>query len=141
MKAKVETAIWLALRERVESLPMTIAKAWPAEKFDLPYDGPKLLPFLRVGRVSVAPVRVLIKPGKKHTRTGALIVTLVYPLKQDIKVYDQLAGTIAEHFREGTEMRYDGVCVTVENAPHVQDGYEDNAYWAVPVRIPWRCFA
>lgn len=143
MKAKVETAIWLALKLRVESLPLDYAKAWPSQVFAVPHGGvpPMPLPYLRIGRISVAPVRRLIAAGKPHERTGSLMITLVYPVGQEVHVYDQLAGTIANYFKDGTQMNHEGVCVTVASYPHVQEGYEDNGYWTVPVRIPWRCFA
>lgn len=138
MTPTVETSIWLALKARVQSLPLQIAKAWPAEKFTVP-----ALPagFIRVGRVSIAPVRELIADGKPHNRTGMLMVTLVQPLRYDVSVYDEQAGKIAEHFTDGTQMYYNGVCVNVTSYPHVQEGYEDNGYWTVPVSIPWRAFA
>jgi len=141
MSAKVETSIWLALKGRVDTLPLGLAKAWPGQVFEVSHAGVLPQPYLRIGRVSVAPVRKLIAAGKPHERTGSLMVTLVYPLGQEVRIYDQIAGTIAEHFRDGTKMRYGAVCVEVRSYPHVRDGYEDNGYWTVPVRIPWLCFA
>lgn len=141
MSAKIETAIWQALRARVDTLPLPYTKVWPGQKFEVAHSGTTLLPYLRFGRVSVAPVRTLIAAGKPHERTGSLMITLVYPLGQDVSVYDQIGATIAEHFKDGTEMYFGGVCVSVTEYPHVQEGYEDNGYWTVPVRVPWRCFA
>ena len=141
MSAKTETAIWQALRARVVTLPLSIAKAWPGQTFEVPHSGTTVLPYLRIGRVSVAPVRMLIAPGKRHDRSGSLLITLVHPLGQDVSVYDQIGATIAEHFKDGTEMYFGGVCVSVTDFPHVQEGYEDNGYWTVPVRVPWHCFA
>ncbi|WP_394065420.1 DUF4128 domain-containing protein [Alcaligenes sp. WGS1538] len=140
MSAKTETAIWLALKSRIESLALPYNKAWPGQTFEVPHAGGLPQPFLRIGRVSVAPVRQLIAPGMPHDRTGSLMITLVHPLGQDVAVYDQIAAGIAGHFKDGTEMRYGGVCVSVTAYPHVQEGYEDNGYWTVPVRVPWRCF-
>lgn len=143
MSARVEAAIWLALKSQIESLPITYEKAWPGQVFNIPYGGTPSMPkpYLRIGRVSVAPVRQMIADGRRHERTGSLIITLVHPLGQDIAVYDQMAGEIAEHFKDGAAMKYGNVCVTVTAYPHVQEGYEDNGYWTVPVSIPWRCFA
>jgi len=141
MSALTETAIWLALKARVESLPIAFPKAWPGETFEVPSAGGLPQPYLRVGRIIVAPVRQMIATGKVHERTGSLMITLVHPLGQNVSVYDQIAATIADHFRDGTEMRYGGVCVSVTSFPHVQEGYEDNGYWTAPVRVPWRCFA
>jgi hypothetical protein len=141
MSALTETATWLALKARVESLPIGYPKAWPGETFEVPAAGGLPQPYLRIGRIIVAPVRQMIATGKVHERTGSLMITLVHPLGQNVSVYDQIAATIADHFRDGTEMRYGGVCVSVTSFPHVQEGYEDNGYWTAPVRVPWRCFA
>lgn len=144
MSATIEVAIWLALKARIESRPdplSAIDVAWPAEAYTPKYSGSQILPFIRVGRVSADPVRRQIAPGKPHERTGILVITLVYPLGQDISVYDQLAAQIAEHFADGTQMVSNGVCVSVTSYPSVMDGFEDNGYWQTPVRIPWRCFA
>lgn len=99
------------------------------------------MPYFRIGRVSVDPIRMHLDFGKPHERTGSLIVTLVYPLGSDVSVYDNIAGQVAEHFQDGTQMRYKDICVLVTDYPYVNEGYEDNGYWTVPVSIPWRCFA
>lgn len=137
MSAKIETSIWLAIKSRIDALPLPYEKVWPGSAFEVT----SIAPYLRIGRVTVAPVRRLIADGKPHERTGVLMVTLVYPLGQNVSVYDQVAATIAEHFKDGTKMSYGSVCVTVRSYPHVGDGYEENGWWTVPVRIPWRCFA
>ncbi len=132
----VETQIWLALKSGIDSLGLTLPIAWPAEKFTAVTSG-----YIRVGTVSAAPNPELIATGKKHTRRGFLMLTLVMPLGQDSSVFVDLAGQIAEHFKEGETVHYGSVCVTITSAPHVMDGYEDGGYWNVPVRIPWRTFA
>lgn len=138
-----EVKIWLALKSRIDSLPLDLAKAWPAETFTPPYSSGQLSPYIRVGSVTVDPLPVQIATGKPHVRTGTLILTLVHPMMSgySLPVYNQIAGTIAEHFADGTEMRYDNVCVKVTAQPHVQPGYEDNGYWTSPVSIPWRTVA
>lgn len=137
----VEVKIWLALKERIESIPLAFDKAWPAETFTAPNDGNQLSPYLRIGRVTVDPVPILLDTGKKHNRTGTLMVTLVHPIGQDVSVYDEYAGQIATHFADGTQMRYNDVCVRVTAQPHVQPGFEENGYWNAPVSIPWLTFA
>lgn len=141
MTAGIETSIWLSLQSRVTSLLPSYPKAWPGEVFAVPSSGGKPAPFLRIGRVSVAPVRLFMGDDEEHKRTGRLIITLVYPLGQDVAVYDQIAAGIARHFAEGTEMTFSGLTVVVSDTPHVQEGYEDNGYWNMPVSIPWRCYA
>lgn len=140
MSALVETAIWLALKSRIETLPIAYKKAYPGEAFEVPHEA-KLAPFLSVGRISASPVRVSIGDGKPHNRTGFVVISLFYPLGRDLSAYDQIAAEIADHFVDGTQMTYSDITVTITSYPHIQDGYEDNGYWIVPVRIPWRCYA
>lgn len=118
------------------------AIAWPGDPFNPPHEGGSLQPYLRIGRITVAPIRRYIDSGQPHERTGALIVTLVHPMNQPVvATYDQYAGLIAEHFKDGTCMEHSGIAVSIPSYPHVLDGYEDDGYWTAPVRIPWRCFA
>ena len=132
----VETQIWLALKSGIDSLPLSYRIAWPAKAFTATTGG-----YIRVGHVSSAPNPELIANGKKHTRRGFLMLTLVMPISYDTSVFTDQAGQIAEHFKDGATVRYGSVCVTITSAPHVMDGYEDGGYWNVPVRIPWRTFA
>lgn len=149
MSPATETKIWLAIKSRVESIPLPFPAAWPSEVFEPPYSGNKLLPYLRIGRVTVAPSSVLIAEGSRHLRMGTLIVTLVHPLIPtapggggfNASVYDQIAGEISDHFADGTKMSYNDVCVKVTSQPHAQPGYQEDGFWTVPVSIPWRTFA
>lgn len=143
MSALIETSIWLAIRSRIESIPLSYPFAWPSEYFQPPANGNALQPYIRVGRISIAPVSLMIDYGKKHQREGAVMLTLVYPIrsKTAVSFYDQIAATIANHFKDGTNMSFNGVCVTVTTYPHINEGYEENGYWTVPIRVSWRCFA
>lgn len=133
----IETRIWLALKSRIESLPLAYDKAWPAEM----YQPDATKPFLRIGKVQTAPVRQMIADGKPHERSGSLIITLVHPLGYPVTVFEQLQGLIAEHFKDGTRMTYADLCVSVPSYPHCIEGYLDYGWWNAPVSIPWRCFA
>lgn len=137
----IETSIWLALQSRVNMLPVTYAKAWPGEKFTPPNSNGLPAPYLRIANITSPPDRQLIDSGKPYRRNGRLIITLVYPLGQNISVYNQVAGLIAQHFSDKVKMRFGNVCVSITDYPHCQDGYEDNGYWTVPVSIQWECFA
>ena len=132
----IETQIWLALKSGIDSLPLSYQIAWPAKAFTAVTSG-----YIRVGHVSAAPNPELIATGKKHTRRGFLMLTLVMPIHGDTSVFIDQAGQIANHFKDGATVRYGSLCVTITSAPHVMDGYEDGGYWNVPVRIPWRTFA
>lgn len=148
MSATVETKIWLALRECIESIPLDFPVLMPGEPAVAPFDEAgsyfaegKLKPFIRVGRATADPSRAFIANGMPHVRTGFLILTLAHPMGQNTSVFYQYAGTIAAHFSDSVSMRYDDVCVTITRYPSVDDGYEDNGYFNIPVRIPWRCSA
>lgn len=133
----VETQIWLALKSGIDSLPLSYPIAWPAKPSTAVTSG-----YIRVGHVTAAPNPELIATGKKHTRRGFLMLTLVMPMNQkNSSIFIDQAGQIAEHFKEGYAVRYGSLCVTITSAPHVVDGYEDGGHWNVPVRIPWRTFA
>lgn len=141
----IEAYIWLSIRAHIETLPLDYPIAWPGEYFEVPSTGTSIDTYIRVGRVSVAPIRMFIEDGKPHERTGSVIVTLVRSIVPgpggSVSLYDRDASIIASHFKDGTNMYSNGICVSVTSYPYVQEGYEDNGYWTVPVSIPWRCFA
>lgn len=141
MAANIETSIWLAIKSRIDTLLPSYQRAYPGQAFTPPKSGTALLPYLRIGRVTATPMRLFVGDGKPYRRTGFVVVTLVHPLGQNVSVYDQLAGQIAEHFNDETKMRFGDVCVSVPSCPQVVEGYEDNGYWTCPVRIPWETFA
>ena len=134
----IETKIWLAIKGRIDTLSLAFDRAWPGTLYR-----PNNQPYLRMAHVVARPAAQLVDSGKPHMRTGRLIVTLVYPLsqKQTYEVYVDLQGQIAKHFTDGTNMTYDGVCVSVPEYPQAMDGYEDSGWWNAPVNIDWRCFA
>lgn len=143
MNATVETKIWLALKSRIDTLPLDFPVAWPGVRFDIPHSGDSILPYIRSGRVVANPIRDFIANGQPYTRTGTLILTLVYPLStlKSSSTLDYYGGIIADHFSDSKSMQYNDVCVTIPSYPTVSDGYEDNGYFNIPVRIPWRCSA
>lgn len=139
MTDNVESKIWMALKAHVETCLPDVQKAWPAVVFKPDYKEP----FIRVGKVQVAPQRMQLASGKPHQRTGTLILTMVAPItylsNKDSLMYWQ--DQIARHFIDGTKMTYQDVCVSVTRYPHCVDGYLDAGWWNAPVSISWRCFA
>jgi hypothetical protein len=131
-----ETSIWLAIKARIEALPvLPMPIAWPASTFS-----PDGAEYLSVGEVTVDPVRLLIGSGA-HDRRGSIIVGLVSPLGQASEVYREKAAQIAAHFPEDLRLTHGGVTVRIPSRPTVQAGYRDEPYWRVPVVIPWRSFS
>lgn len=141
MAANTETSIWLAIKSRIDTLLTTYPKAYPGQTFTPPFSGSTLLPYLRIGRVVAPPANQFYYEGQPHRREGFIIITLVTPLGQNVSVYDQIAGDIAQHFNDAVKMTYGSLTVSIPTYPHVLEGYEDNGYWTVPVRVPWLCIA
>ena len=135
----VETKIWMALRARIATLPLTFAKAWPKEEFT----PPPMQPYLEIAHLPNAVQRPFIGHDDPNWRTGILQLTLMYPvaLKHHGEVDIQYAGQIAAHFNQAVEMFYDDVKVTIERSPDVAQGYRDGVYWRTPVSVRWQAFA
>lgn len=130
----VETEIWLALKSRILTLPFVpiLQTAYPGSTFT-----PGSTPYIAVGRVNLAPRRVLVGKGQ-HERNGTLILSYVASIGQDLAVYEEVAGKIAAHFEEDTRMKYGGTCVRITEKPHVVEGFRDEGWWRTPVNIPWQ---
>jgi hypothetical protein len=135
----IETKIWLALKSRIDTLPFGWGIAWPGEVFRPAGNAP----YLRVGMVHAAPARKYVDNGNPYERTGFLILTIVHPLNGTMTAqhFEQMAGTIADHFRDDTKMHSCGLCVSVPEYPQSMGGYAEGGYWQMPVRIRWRCHA
>jgi hypothetical protein len=137
MPLKPETKIWLALNERIKTLPFT-------PKLPIAYAGKTYAPvdgkaFLAVNKISVDPIRLFIG-DQTNERTGTLTITFVSAINNDTSYYEEQAGTIADHFRQDTLMAYEDVCVRVISQPHVVSGFQDNGWWRVPVNIRWQTY-
>lgn len=143
----IETAIWLALRGRVLSLPATIvpqtAIAWPKKPFTKPSTAMGLQPYLEVRLLPNQVQRVTIKGSGPHRRPGILQLDYCAPvsgLLDDIQV-TEMAGRIAAHFPADLPLVSEGVSVRIERTPDVGQGSADGSYWRVPVSIRFDCFA
>lgn len=131
----VETAIWQALRSRVQTLPLNAPAIWPGETAG------SADRHMLVTTITAPPARVLIGAGR-HERLGTLQIMLRTPLKSvRYDVEKEAAGVIAEHFPVDLRMRFENVCARVIAAPEVSDGFRDEGFWATPVRVRWRTFA
>lgn len=133
----VNKDIWMAIKARIKTLSIDTI-TWPTDKFIQPAST-----YARVAFISSAPERILIKDGMKHDRSGMVIITFIAPLLDGLGLdsYINEADKIAKHFKDGTKMVYNGVCVQVPSYPRVGDGFEQDGYWCIPVGVPWRTFA
>ena len=127
--------IWMALKERVQ-LSWAKDTAWPNDTYE-----PGSEPFLAVQFMPGRVVKVAFSEAESD-RTGVLL--LRYVVQVGAAAQSQIlyqAGRIASFFASGTKLRFEGVCVRIDEDPEVLGGYRDGGYWHTPVRIKWRCYA
>ena len=131
------TLLWLALRSRVETIPLSPALpiAWPADGFE-----PGADPFLSVSFLPGDPGRLTIGAAGPHPLTGALALVLVVPaaLHWDTARIQNTAGVIRRHFPVDLPMRCGTVKATVARPPTIQQTYRDGAYLRTPVIARWQ---
>jgi hypothetical protein len=146
---RVETAIWFALKGRVQTLPASIVPqtsiAWPKVPFTKPQGGtpPKPLPYIEVRLLPNRVQRLFIGSAEPHRRPGILQLDFMAPttgLLDDVQVIE-MAGDIAAHFPADLRLTAHGVTVRIQQAPDVLQGFADGAYWRVPVSIRYDCYA
>lgn len=131
----VETKIWLALKDRIETLPNAVPVAYPGDMFTPPNG-----PWIAVGRVTQPPRRMLVKAGP-HDRAGTLTLSYVAPMGLALASYEEKAGIIASHFGTDLTMTYEDVTVRITGSPHVAEGYQDDGLWRTPVNVRWQSYA
>lgn len=134
-----ETKIWMALRSRVETLPLAFAKAWPAQTFTPIANQP----FIEVRLLPNAVQRLFIGSDDPHRRPGILQLSLMYPISlgHAFEVINQYAGQIAAHWPTDLKMTFQDTTVRVERAPDVAQPFRDETYWRVPCSIRYEAFA
>lgn len=139
--AEVSTAIWMALKERIE-LIQGWAIAWPA--MSPPYAPDGKTHFLAVSITTAPPSRLFINRRNISARTGTLSISVMQPIQEPaVQIYNERAAKVAAHFDipDNAPLVYDGVKVSAPEQPHVADGYRDNGYWRIPVNVGFRAFA
>ena len=138
MAATVETKLWLALKARIETLPLGFSIAWPKEDFT-PVAGQ---PYLKVTHTLTMNERPFIGNSDPQFRQGILQVGLHTPvLPQPAETDIQYAGQISAHFWANPTLIYEDVKVRIQRAPDVGNAYRVENYWFTPTNIPWESFA
>lgn len=135
----IETAIWLALKARVQALVLSpvFPVAWPNEAFSKPSTGG----YLRVTHVPNMNRRLFIGSIDPHQRLGLLQVDVFMPKNQNVAVALEVAGKVAAHFSADLRMAYGDIAVRVQSAPTVAQPIDDDTHLLVPVTVPVECFA
>ncbi|ESQ83253.1 hypothetical protein AEAC466_13455 [Asticcacaulis sp. AC466] len=143
MTPGVETRIWLALRQRVTSLPGGLAIDWPGSDFTPPADDGGPLGFVEVRQVQSPGTRILIGSQSASGRAGVLQLSLMVPIARGVAdaAVAEMAGQMAAHFPADLKLRFMGLEVRIERAADIAAGYRDGVYWRVPVSVRWRAYA
>jgi hypothetical protein len=143
----IETAIWLALKSRVQTLPADVvpqsAIAWPKVSFTPPKVRTDLAPYVIVSLLPNKAERLFIDGNAPHRRPGILQLSLMTPNANahDFTMVTERAGQIAAHFPADLRIAAEGVTVRIERAPGIGGGYADGAYWRTPVSIYYETYA
>lgn len=138
MAATIETRVWMALRQRVTSIPGGYPIAWPATEFN-----PANAAYVAVTNFVNRPSRLTIGSAGADDRRGILQLMLCVPVASKLayEVMNQKASEIAAHFSKDTALTFDGVHVRVTEAPTVAAPMREDNYWQWPVSIRWQAYA
>jgi hypothetical protein len=139
----VETSIWMALRQRILSLPGDYPLDFAAPAFERPSDETGLLPYIETANIDNQPERITLGSDDPDDRRGILTVTPMVPvhLKRTREYLKDQGGIVAAHFPKDLKLSFGGVTVRIEASARVVDPYRDDAYWRVPVSIRWQSFS
>lgn len=138
-----ETRIWMALRQRVLSLPGDYPLDTKDPEFERPADATGPLAYVETANIDSAPERITLGSDDVDDRGGILTVTLMVPihLKRTREYLKEQGGGLAAHFPKDLKLYFEDVMVRIEASPRVVDPYRDDAYWRVPVSIRWQSFS
>lgn len=137
MSAAAETKIWLALRARVETIPLAFEVVWPKQTFEPSPDQT----WLEVRHLINNGARPFLDGDDPQFRQGILQIDLMTPLlPQSGEVDLQYAGQIAAHLGAVRTLFYDDVKVRIQRAPDVGPAARVNGSWATTIRTRWESF-
>lgn len=134
----IETALWLALRGRVEALALSppLPIAWPNESFTKPTGG-----YLRVTWIPNLNRRLFLAGSDPHQRLSLLQIDVFAKKNQPVAVALEIAGQVAAHFAADLRMSAYGVTARVTKAPEIAQPIDDTTHLMVPVTISIEAFA
>lgn len=134
----IETALWLALRARVEALALSpvLPVAWPNESFNAPLSG-----YLRVSWIPNLNRRLFIGSNDPHQRLSLLQIDVFAQKNQNAAVAIEIAGKVAAHFPTDLRMSAHGVTARVTKAPDTAQPLTDGTHLMVPVTVSIETFA
>lgn len=133
--------IGLALRHRLSSLDLS-SPVWPQWGLAVPgsdYFPASGNPYLSIGRVNSQPTRAMINRNVRDME-GFFMVSAIIPIGQDVSIYEEVEGRIADHFMGC--VRYRGISLWFMSSngglAYPTGHYRSDAWMHCPVRIPWK---
>lgn len=134
----VDEKLWLAMRDRVASMPGGLPVSFPAVNFD-----PNGQAYAEVTTITGRPVPSELRAGRPHLRNITLQIVIHQPIKAPnlLEVSKAKAGAIAAHFPQGLDLQVADARLKVIEAPEVSDGFREDGWWLTPIRIRFRADA
>lgn len=134
----IETAVWLALRGRVEALALSPALpvAWPNEAFTPPAG-----PYLKIEHVPNRTLRIFIPSTSPHHYRGILQIGVMTKLNQGVGYPTEIAGDIADHFPADLKLPAHGVMLRVTSHPSIGPAQPQATHLMIPVSIDYEAYA
>lgn len=137
----VETAIWLALRGRIETIPGAMPMAWPNEAFTPPRDANGVsVPYLRIDMIPNTTQRVFIGSTDPHRYRGILQIGVMARLNQNLAVGMEIAGDVADHFPADLRLTAHDVTVRVTSHPSLGPAQPQATHLMIPVSIEFESY-
>ncbi len=106
--------------------------AYPDVAFTPPSSG-----YLKTYYIPNGTERICITPGSPNRYQGILQVTVVFPAGQGAVKPNDVAGQIASHFAEGTQLQTAAGPVRIDKRPSVERPMQDTDRIQIPVSIDW----
>jgi hypothetical protein len=117
------------------SLTPVLPIAYP----DVPFTPPSTA-YLKVYYIPNGTERICITPGSPNRYQGILQVTVVFPAGQGAVKPNDVAGQIANHFAEGTQLQTAAGPIRIDKRPSVERPMQDTDRIQIPVSIDWVAF-
>lgn len=133
----VETAIWLALRGRIETIPGAMPTAWPNEAFTPSAQAA----YLRIDMIPNTTQRVFIGSTDPHRYRGILQIGVMARLNQNLAVGMEIAGDVADHFPADLRLTAHDVTVRVTSHPSLGPAQPQATHLMIPVSIEFEAWA
>lgn len=118
---------------------LVLTPALPVAYPDIAFT-PPAGPYLRVYFIPNGTERLFIGNGEPNLHQGILQVTVVFPAGQGSIKPNGVAGAIADHFGEGTQLPITGGLIRIDKRPSIFPAMQDTDRIQIPVSINWTAF-